>query len=153
MKLHKKAVAVIMVILVALIAAVMIIDVKCTVTFSRGLTAEEVTSFEEKYKVFIHGVGVKYTGAQSGNPYSSLVAYSEYKNIDAKIGDIIPEEMGEMREDLIFNGIAAAYVMSPVMRIEKIQKDELIYDKETVFDFRGSTNFEAYPLMKELPEA
>ncbi|MEE0516495.1 MAG: hypothetical protein UC708_01315, partial [Anaerovoracaceae bacterium] len=63
MKLHKKAVDVIIVILVALIAAVMIIDVKCTMTFSRGLTAEEVTSFEGKYKVFIHGVGVKYTGA------------------------------------------------------------------------------------------
>lgn len=130
------------IIVVIIVLALCVVDVKCTVDFDHMLTVDELREFEARNDVYVHGVGMITIEKETGEIGSGLINFRGYDTLESDIMSTVRDMQGEPLNDRY---ITSAYVMSPIIKISKIKKDDAVYNAEYAFDFKGGMNFGAYP--------
>lgn len=137
----KKAGIAAAVLIVIAVLALCVIDMKCTVDFDHMLTTEELKEFESRNDIFIHGVGMTTIEKDTGKIGSGLIVFSGYDNLESELQSTARDIGGTLNDRYI----TSAYIMAPIIRINKVKEDSMVYSAEYVFDFTGKMNYEAYP--------
>ena len=76
---------------------------------------------------------------ETGEIGSGLISFRGYDTLESDIMSTVRDMQGEPLNDRY---ITSAYVMSPIIKISKIKKDDAVYNAEYAFDFKGEMNSE-----------
>ena len=138
----KKTVILAVVLVVIAVLALCVIDMKCTVDFDHMLTLDELKEFQARNDVFIQGVGMTVIEKETGQIVTGLINFGGYDMLRSQLQSTVDDMDKEAQNDRY---ITSAYIMAPIIRINKVKDDNAVYSAEYAFDFSGKMNYGAYP--------
>lgn len=140
---RKKVAAAVIILAIAFVVYIFFIDARCTVTFNKDMTVEEVKTLSEKYDFFLDGVETR-AFDKDGNDVSSVIKFTTYEELQNET-DKLAQHLSDSENPATYKGIVALYIMAPRPEINKIRQDEEVYSANIRDIFASEADFGIWP--------